>query len=223
MYYDMVQVAEKTGADIVCCDYFQFHQIENNIKRIKYDEQLVLTYSRSDAIKKMLYPQYFKCFACNKLYKSNLFQEIRFPEGKLYEDIYTCYLLLSKANKVSYYRQKLYGYRIRENSITREKYNPRSSELIEAINQVLADVTKESAEYEDILQGYIFYYMTYINLMIRSNVQEGQYGEYIKSVIKNNYGLILKSCELDKKRKIQYWLYANMAPVYKQIIKWFKR
>ena len=48
---------------------------------------------------------------CGKLIKKELFQNIRFPKGKLYEDMYVNYLLYYKAHQASYISSSLYYYR----------------------------------------------------------------------------------------------------------------
>lgn len=53
----------------------------------------------------------------DRLYKTELIKELRFPEGKRYEDIcYSTYLFL-KTDKCGYYDKILYHYTIRDDSI----------------------------------------------------------------------------------------------------------
>lgn len=55
----------------------------------------------------------------NKLYRKSLFidNNIWFPEGKKHEDALTTYKLLSKAKRVGYIPDALYGYVVRDGSI----------------------------------------------------------------------------------------------------------
>ncbi len=53
----------------------------------------------------------------NKMYKKSLFNDIWFPVGKIHEDEFTTYKLLSSAKKVAYIDAGLYYYRQRESSI----------------------------------------------------------------------------------------------------------
>ncbi len=61
--------------------------------------------------------------AWNKLYKTSLFKDIRYPEGKIHEDEYISYKVLWEANKIAVTYTKLYYYRHRENSIKTTKYS----------------------------------------------------------------------------------------------------
>ncbi|MGG0848190.1 glycosyltransferase family 2 protein [Peribacillus simplex] len=56
--------------------------------------------------------------AWNKIYKKRLFQDIKFPKGKIYEDVGTMYKLLSNVNEYTFVEQPLYLYRKgRQNSL----------------------------------------------------------------------------------------------------------
>lgn len=72
---------------------------------------------------------------CNKLYKRGLFNNIRFPEGRAHEDEFTVYRLYAAADKVSLTGDELYYYRIREDSITGEGFNPKRLDLLDAYTE----------------------------------------------------------------------------------------
>lgn len=57
--------------------------------------------------------------AWNKMYRREMFDEIRYPEGRNYEDTLTTYKLLVKAKKVAYVAEALYEYVERKKSITK--------------------------------------------------------------------------------------------------------
>ncbi len=71
--------------------------------------------------------------ACNKIYKKELFDNIRYPVGKLHEDEFVIHYLLYKAEKVCVIEDKLYNYRQNENSITGSKYSPRNLDGLFAV------------------------------------------------------------------------------------------
>ena len=56
--------------------------------------------------------------AWNKLYKKSLFDNIRFPKGRLHEDEFCSHRIISKADSVAIVSDPLYHYRIRKGSIT---------------------------------------------------------------------------------------------------------
>ena len=76
--------------------------------------------------------------ACAKLYKTKLFDDIRFPIGKLHEDEATTYKLLFKAGNVVLIQSKLYFYTLNENSITNSSYSVKRLDGLEAIAEQCA-------------------------------------------------------------------------------------
>lgn len=61
---------------------------------------------------------YYYCYACNKIYRKRLWDDLRFPEGKYYEDIYTIPLIVKKASHIASSNKGMYYYCKRESSIT---------------------------------------------------------------------------------------------------------
>ena len=53
---------------------------------------------------------YEHCYAWNKIYRRRLFDGIRFPEGRVFEDVYTLPLLLKQARQVATIGQGRYYY-----------------------------------------------------------------------------------------------------------------
>ena len=62
-------------------------------------------------------------FAWNKLYRKSLFDNIRFPKGKTFEDIFTMYKLIDAANKIVVSAESKYYYVRRDSSITMSPFN----------------------------------------------------------------------------------------------------
>lgn len=62
----------------------------------------------------------------NKIYKKELFDGIRFPVGRVYEDEATLYKLVYRSGSIYRTYQKLYNYRARENSITTSQMSPKA-------------------------------------------------------------------------------------------------
>ncbi len=52
-----------------------------------------------------------------KLFKKELFNDVRFPEGKLHEDLYIMPTIFLKCKKIVAYHKGLYHYRIREDGL----------------------------------------------------------------------------------------------------------
>ena len=70
--------------------------------------------------------------AWNKLYKRNLFSNIRFPEGKLYEDAFTTYKIFDVSQKIVFTSSVLYFYRLNPDSIMGQSFRKKHLEMIDA-------------------------------------------------------------------------------------------
>ena len=59
------------------------------------------------------------CYACNKIFRSELWEGIRFPAGMYYEDIRTVPYVLMRAHRIKGTRNGIYYYCSRDGSISR--------------------------------------------------------------------------------------------------------
>ncbi|MBO8433782.1 MAG: glycosyltransferase family 2 protein [Tyzzerella sp.] len=115
---DMYNTIINEKSDIVVCG---FKRIDENKKpNIKNRKLKYKTISSDKALDMLINDIFINNFAWNKLYKKELFTEndIYFPEGKTYEDMYVMYKLFHKSKKISIINKKLYCYVQRKSSIT---------------------------------------------------------------------------------------------------------
>lgn len=76
--------------------------------------------------------------AWNKLYHKSLFENLRYPAGKLHEDEFTTYKAVYAAGKVGATRANLYAYYQNPEGIMRSDWNPRRMHTLEAVEQQFA-------------------------------------------------------------------------------------
>ena len=89
-----------------------------------------------DAISRMLLRQGYTHCGVGKLYRKQLWKELRFPVGRLYEDYLTTYRAFSEAKAVKAKDNKSYYYLQREGSIMHYDVSPRTLSLLEASDEV---------------------------------------------------------------------------------------
>ena len=82
--------------------------------------------------------------SCGKLYKKELFNNVRFPIGKCHEDEFTSHLLISKASKVAYSNRTMYFYYQRADSITKQNH---VSDIIDAFENRLLFTINNNLKY----------------------------------------------------------------------------
>ena len=117
----------KTNADIVCCNYYLYWPLKNfYIKDIMHLSSGV--YSSKKILYSLVKDVRVHFFLWNKLWKRSLFidNNIKFPKGKCYEDIYVCLRAVYFSKSISVLSSCLYFYTRRkdsfESSITLSKY-----------------------------------------------------------------------------------------------------
>lgn len=72
--------------------------------------------------------------AWNKLYKRELFDNIRYPLGRIHEDEATTYRIYHQVRKAAYVDVSLYGYFVTPSSITRG-FNPKRLDWVKACSE----------------------------------------------------------------------------------------
>ena len=160
----MTERLEQTGSDIAFCDFRKEYE-SGKLKKIYH---MMANYPA--VIETSKYPQFFvdaQCNIWNKIYRSALFtrNDIRFPEGMLYEDVATFPKIYFKACRLTGVSKQFYHYIVREKSIM-NTFDKRCLDLIQAVGIVADFFRKEGVleEYRSILEGFylenIFYMLS---------------------------------------------------------------
>lgn len=75
---------------------------------------------------------YRHTYAWNKIYRRRLFDEVRFPEGRVFEDVFTLPLLLQRAQSVATTDRGLYYYCLNPDGITSRATGKELQDLLDA-------------------------------------------------------------------------------------------
>lgn len=117
MYEEMIAVfREKPSVDIVCCAAARVHETE--------DVEKVFSYYPTGTIKagckitRQILLDEIGSQVVKGLYKRFCWEEVRFPLGRLYEDVATTYKVFIKAQSVAFIDEPFYKYRLNDSSIS---------------------------------------------------------------------------------------------------------
>lgn len=113
---------------------------------------------------------YSHCYAWNKIYRKKLFDNVRFPKDKKFEDVYTLPLLLRNAGKVVTTHLGLYHYTYNTEGITVGADGDALFELLKAHLPLINDKTLRS------YNGFEEYYYHVLNIQISTYVESGNDG-----------------------------------------------
>ncbi len=95
-----------------------------------------------EALRRMLKNEGFGHEAPGKLYIRDLWNEIEFPFGQLYEDYSTVHKVMMKAEQIGILRKTVYCYRTRVGSIMNSCIQEENLELLDIAEQTTADIVK---------------------------------------------------------------------------------
>lgn len=125
-----LEAAVRNNVDLVIGNFADYYDGDEICKRGNEQEDL---WSAEEAIKKMLLENDRLCVAWGKLYKSDLFIQLRYPEDiKFAEDMYVIHKLFHMAQKIIYSHPVSYYYNQEGTSLVRSKFN------IQKLNRVKA-------------------------------------------------------------------------------------
>lgn len=121
LYNVLYNLIIKNNSDISVCN---FKRVNNEEEKLKFSSNEFI-YNNIEAIEEIYGERYIQFIGVvwNKLYKRELFSELRFPKGRIHEDEYISPLLMFKAKKIVYTDRELIYYRKTLNSIMNTKFN----------------------------------------------------------------------------------------------------
>ena len=193
---------EKCGAEVSATSLLPFFENETPI----FDGEVEYTVvSVEEAVRKMLLRESITHSAGGKLYKRELWKDICFPVGLLYEDYLTTFFVMKKAKMVGITTPSLYYYLQRQDSIMHYKCNEKTVKIIEATKQVTPKIVSEwpqlKTEALDLQVALCLKCMQHI-LNEKPNDFIEEQGE-IKRIVKNSMGNLLFSKKTPIKDKIK--------------------
>ena len=122
MYEILYKELINNKVDISSCDSIIFKDNDIQFKKIESYKKYIM--NKLEAIETLIRNNNnVNPSAWNKLYKKKLFKNVRYPEGYVYEDILTTYLVIEKSNKLIHIKYPLYAYNNRSESIIHNKKN----------------------------------------------------------------------------------------------------
>ena len=132
----LYQTANKYGVRICQCLHIETSG-KSPVPEINKKSQLILSNEQ--------YTQWYSAYAWEKLYATTCFEKIRYPAGKIYEDVAIWYKLLFAETKIGLVQEVLYYYFINPNGIVRCDWKPARLDQVMAWEEQLAYITKNES------------------------------------------------------------------------------
>lgn len=136
-YYleQLYTTAIMTDADIVSCDYSSKQLVENNGKT--NSDNIRIFSGKNALIERYKGDAQIRVSSWGKLYRRNLLEGLSFPEGKIHEDQWFSTMAYYFANRTVFLNDKLYFYRLRNDSITGSEFSMKRFDNIELMDWVI--------------------------------------------------------------------------------------
>ncbi|WP_117168561.1 glycosyltransferase [Paraliobacillus sediminis] len=174
-YECLLNLIIKNDADIAQCGY-QIVEEDQEFTPIRNEKAIedIVVLDKLDILHNLYNINYGDTVVVwNKLFKSNLFNNLFFPKGKVHEDELTTYQILYRANKVAITSKKMYFYLQRSDSIMGQGFTIKSLDKLEAYyNQIKFYNDNELIELKEkatkSLEGMI---KATINRVVKSNFE----------------------------------------------------
>lgn len=146
--------------------------------------------------------RYFGISACGKLFRKELFSDIRFPKGELFEDLLTIPYVFEKCQKVAYSSAKLYYYFQRPGSITNSRITEAHLRFFDNTIRINEYFSRYGKEIQDAFEARII--IESINRFAEILLFCPDYGEKIKYI---------------RKKMKPYWNLVKLNPLVPKTIR----
>lgn len=149
MFARLLEGATQENADIALCGRYQ----EYPDRRVPFGPKSEAVLTGSAGLLSLLEETQMDNALYDKLYRRELFDGIRFPEGRTYEDLAVLYRVFEKADRILCLTQPLYHYRQRPTGIIGNTgLDNRMNHFLAAKNR-LEDLLPRHPEFEALLEN----------------------------------------------------------------------
>lgn len=152
----LTNAAVSTKSDVIMASYIKVS--DNYIDRGSKCKagKSIEQFSGIDAKLSMLYRKKLTMYSPGKLYHAALFDKVRFPYGRIFEDMVTTWEIMKLVNAVEYVDEPLYFYRQRSGSTVNTKYSHRKMDQVFMAKDILDEVCNDRQLYKAAVSLYFF-------------------------------------------------------------------
>ena len=221
---DMIESLYKTckayESDMSICRY---HIVGSNISDECEMSDKLHVYSGIEALEEMLKGK-IKSLAWNKMYRKEIFTDIRFPEGMVYEDIYIMHKLFLKCKRIVTIPNKAYYYVWRDGSIMHQYSIKNTYDNYMALRYRLNDLINLNMKnigglYADIIRVRLYFELVLAKVDLKKRKEDSTLIKMIKEDYKS---LIIPECSrkyLTENEQLKYKIFCQSEIIYHFFIK----
>ena len=218
MYEILYNLIKKYKSDISCCNYKKIYDVfKDEYENVSLLE--VIEMSNIEAIKN-LYDKEIGVklvIACNKLYRKNLFDNIRYKVGRVHEDEFMAHRILYNSKKITYVDNELYYYLQREGSIMSKKSYKRKVDTLLSKSDRMRFCNKVglTSMSDNICKTYEFEFFNLYKQLLNEGSENAEFLKEIRRDFILNLYILLRQKDIHIKEKISCLIFAISPKVYR--------
>lgn len=222
MYESLYTMLQREKADVAVCGIY--HCYTNEIRKAP-DITSHYVVDAKEIIRMMLDSSKISVNAVNKLYRKELFREIRFPVGKQSEDAHIMIRLMAQIQKGVVDLAPKYYYVHREGSITTHSYRPADLSVIEAYENNLKFVKEHypTALTEAEFRYFWAHFYVLDKIVFSQDPAHFAKKREIIRLLKKNAGRILKNPCFGKGRKVSMLALLFHESMYRRCVELYDK
>lgn len=160
----LIKILTMQNADIACCDWLKLNEKKRFTSKINVyagSEVFSLLYNKK-------VPLIMTAWA--KLYKKQIFCNVRYPLGRLHEDEVVIPQILTNCSKLVFLDENLYFNRQNEGSITKS-FSEKRLDAVWAKEKILSYIEKNNSDYyQHALNSYLRTIAAYYSMGLKGNI-----------------------------------------------------
>lgn len=216
----LVTNMEATNSDISICGYIMVNTA-GEMRHYAAGKDDLEIFEHDAALHELFAQQKFGCMICLKVYRHDLFEDVRFPKGKLYEDIAVSLPLFEKSKRCVLSDAELYYYFQRDSSIVNSKFSKRKLDMLEFV-QKMVDYSHEKEHRYDRETEAFYLKAVLMNILQAYKEVESKEArksaEFLKKELKKHRKFIWGNEYIEKRRQLV--MYAIILNFPAKILIW---
>lgn len=196
-------LAVRTKSDISICKLGR--EIEGKVINEDNDAIYSKEMDNLTAMRELFKGELYRFSLCNKLFKKSCFTGIRFPEGRIHEDLSTTYRLFARSEKAVFTNYTGYIYVKRQNSILTSRYSEKRLDALTGWKEILIFMKNQyPLLYKETVAGFGYWSVDnlyYVLNQVGNQTEKKKYLSSIQSGVRHYYRDLLQNRLLSVKYK----------------------
>lgn len=193
MIETLISLATEKDVDIAVCQALRIDENDAVTGIYSSCKEDICLHSKYECMKRFVATEEVGTVAWAKLYRRDLFKDIRFPVGRYHEDVFTTYKVIALCDSMAITQKRLYNYRIRPQSIMQSSF---SAKHLDGVYGHIEKYEFLSKNYPDLAQiaesGIVYAADQCVLRMGRSHCTDEKYLAVLRPVYRKHFNAYLK-------------------------------